>query len=428
MMLAPIAPTERLRGVDIARGIALLGILFVNARFFFGPMGVVAEPSVTLDGGERKAADTLAWCFVETFCTYKFISLFSLLFGFGLAMQAGRAIAQGKSPWPAGLRRLAMLALVGIVHWSLVWFGDILMIYALYGVLALACTRWSQRTVGVVALALAGFVALTGIGMAALAGVSAAMRPDHAAAGFTAAELTARGFSAMTAANFDPTHPAWIEAERAAFAEGPFLDALVFRVVNYAYGFLIAIFSYGWHSLFMMVCGVYAYKAGLFASEGSALRRRIALPALVLGILLCGGGVLALVVLGFDSVGARVAHGVLLSFGAMVLPFGYAAIIIEWSQRLPAFIATPLERTGRMSFTVYLGESILCTALASWWGLAWFGTLDDAQAAIVAAAVWLLLVLFSTAWLAVFRIGPFEWLWRMVTYAGNTGASRPIQA
>jgi uncharacterized protein len=108
----------------------------------------------------------------------------------------------------------------------------------------------------------------------------------------------------------------------------------------------------------------------------------------------------------------------------MVLPFAYAAIIIEWGPRLPAVIATALERTGRMSFTVYLGESLLCTALSCWWGLAWFGTLGDAEAAVTVFLVWLGLVLFATAWLGVFRIGPFEWLWRLSTYAGNGTAAR----
>jgi uncharacterized protein len=110
----------------------------------------------------------------------------------------------------------------------------------------------------------------------------------------------------------------------------------------------------------------------------------------------------------------------------MVLPFAYAAIIIEWGPRLPAFLATPLERTGRMSFTVYLSESLICTALASWWGLAWFGTIDDAQAALIAVCVWLALVVFATAWLSVFRIGPFEWFWRVATY-GRGGGRNTIQ-
>lgn len=430
MSLSPIAAAERLRGVDIARGIALLGILMVNARFFFGTFGVAMDPATALDGSERTAADTVAWAFIETFCSFKFISLFSMLFGFGLAMQAARAAAQGQSRWPAGLRRLAILALVGILHWSLVWYGDILTLYALLGVIVLACTGLSRRSLGWIIVVVAVFVALNAFGAAALYAVGMMMLAG-AGAGAAEAETavtTERGLKAMIEAGFDPMNPAWIEAERSAFAEGPFLDAMLFRCVLFAYGFLAAVFSYGWQSFLMMLCGVYAFKAGLFAPEGSAFRRRIALPALAVGLGLSFASALPSLLLGFESIGARTAHLVLVSLGAMVLPIAYAAIIVEWAPKLPSFIATPLERTGRMSFTVYLGESLVCTALASWWGLAWFGTLDDAEAVLAALAVWLALVCFATAWLAVFRIGPFEWLWRLVTYAGNTGASRPIPA
>ena len=429
MTLAPIASAERIRGVDIARGVALLGILLVNVRFFFAPLGFALEPSTALDGSERTGADTAAWAFVETFCSFKFISLFSMLFGFGLAMQASRAQAQGANPWPAGLRRLGILAVVGILHWTLVWYGDILMMYALLGVLALAATQLSRRTLGWVIAGIAGLVALLAVGGAAVLALGLTMRAaEPASAELAASDLVQRGFDAMMAANFDPYNPIWIEAERAAFAEGPVLDAFVFRCVLYAFCVAAALFSYGWQSLFMMLCGVYAFKAGLFTAEGSAARRRLALPAILVGLTLSIGAVVPTLVLGFDSIPARAAYGALVSLGAMALPFGYAAIIVEWGPKLPAFIATPLERTGRMSFTVYLAESLVCVTLASWWGLAWFGTVSDAQAALIAFTVWLSLVVFATAWLSVFRIGPFEWLWRLVTYAGNTGASKPIPA
>lgn len=428
MTLAPVDPDDRLRGVDIARGIALLGILFVNVRFFFGPIGFAMKPTTALDGSERTVADAASWFFVDTFCAFKFISLFSVLFGFGLAMQSGRAAMLGRSPWPSGLRRLGVLALVGLLHWTILWYGDILMMYALFGVVALACTQWSRRTVGIIAVVLAAIVAVIALAGAGFTGLGIMMRPEDAPDEIAAAELTKRGFDAMMAAQFDPFSPIWIEAERAAFAEGPFLDALVFRCGLYAFGFVAALFTYGWHSLLMMVCGVYAYKAGLFEAEGSALRRRLTLPALALGLFLTLCGTVPILVLGGESTGARIAHTGFLSLGAMVLPFAYAAILVEWGPRLPSLIAKPLERTGRMSFTVYLSESLICTALASWWGLAWFGTINDAQAALIALVVWLALVLFATAWLAVFRIGPFEWLWRMVTYTGNTGAPRPNPA
>ena len=309
------------------------------------------------------------------------------------------------------------------MHWSIVWLGDILMLYALLGVIVLLATGLSLRTLQWVLAAIAAVVAFLALVGGALIGVGMAFESSQpAAAEIAAEELTTRGFAAILEAGGDPYSPIWIEAERAAFAEGPFLDAFAFRCVLYGYGAVAALFSYGWHSLLMMLCGVYAFKAGLFAAEGSAFRRRIALPALALGLALTLLGTVPSLLVGFESIGTRVAHAALVALGAMVLPFAYAAIIVEWGPRLPAFLATPLERTGRMSFTVYLLESLVCTALASWWGLAWFGTLDDAQAMLIAVSVWLAHVVFATAWLSVFRIGPFEWFWRAATYGA---AARP---
>lgn len=424
MTLAPIERSERIRGVDIARGIALLGIILVNARFFFAPFGTAIEPSLTMDGAPRSNADLAAWAIVDACCTYKFISLFSMLFGFGLAMQAARAEAQGASRWPIGLRRIGLLALVGVLHWTLMWYGDILTLYAVLGVIALAVSGLSRRTVGWIALALMGVVVVvTLLGVAAQTLGSMFPTPDPAAEAVADGTIE-RGFAAMQAASFNPSDPIWLSAETAAYREGPFLDALGFRVVAFAFGFIAAFFSYGWQSLLMMICGVYAFKAGLFSPERSATRRKIALGGLPIGAVLSVGGVGSMLVLGFDSTVARVAYGLLIAFGAMVLPLAYAAIIIEWGPRLPAAIATALERAGRMSFTVYLCESLVCTGISYWWGLAWFGTLGDAQAALTVFLVWLGLVCFATAWLGFFRIGPFEWLWRLVTYAGNTAPAR----
>ena len=114
--LAPIGTTERIRGVDIARGIALLGILLVNVRFFFAPLAFAIDPSIELPGIKPTQSDLVAWSLVEIFCSFKFISLFSILFGFGLAMQAERARAAGQSAWGPGLRRLAVLLAIGLVQ------------------------------------------------------------------------------------------------------------------------------------------------------------------------------------------------------------------------------------------------------------------------------------------------------------------------
>lgn len=433
MTLAPIATNDRLRGIDIARGIALLGILLVNVRFFFAPLAFAIDPTIELPGIKPSQADLVAWSFVEIFCSFKFISLFSILFGFGLAMQAERAAAAGESRWSSGLRRLAVLLAIGLVHGLFVWYGDILTLYALLGVVVVLCARLSPRAV-LIAAVLVGCISLLATTGAAFMQWLIASFPEP----FDPPELTAeiaemdaartaevfsdagpRGWKAMLESNFDVRSETWMAGEIAAMRDGPFLDAQLFRTANFAMSYLAALFGYGWHALSMMLLGVYALRSGLFASttEAARLRRRIASIGLAVGFPIAIIAPAAFWIGGFESALAPAVHSIALEIGALILPIAYACAIVEWGPRLPGFLATPLERTGRMSLTVYLGESLVCTTLASWWGFAWFGTMSDARFTLIAPVVWATLVIFATLWLGRFRIGPMEWLWRLATYA-----------
>jgi uncharacterized protein len=419
--LQPIAGSERLRGVDIARGIALLGILLVNVRFFFLPLAAGVGYVDGWSGHERDGIDRAASSMVDAFCVAKFIGLFSLLFGFGLALQFDRAAASGRSPAAFGARRLGTLLAFGLVHAFLVWYGDVLVLYALLGVPMLWLVRCRGSTVGwaavgVMAVSLALNVAWLSLQWAVEAsGLVPPTDPDAA--------TDLRGFAAMMASDFDIASPTWIAAEIAAFRDGPFADAFLFRGVIVAFMMLISLFSIAWHSLALMLVGAWAFRTGLFAPEASARRRLIAAICLAVGLPLSLAGVAVRWHFGFDdATGYALGYG-LVQAGACVLPLGYAAAIVEWGPRLPGLLAVPLERTGRMAITVYLAESLVMTALASWWGLGWFGSLGDLELVAVAVAGWAVLVLVANLWLARFPIGPVEWLWRRLSYGPATRAA-----
>lgn len=438
--LSPIARDERIAGVDIARGIALLGILLVNVRFFFAPLAFAIDPTILLPGIAPTTADLVAWSLVEAFCAFKFISLFSILFGFGLAMQAGRAQAAGRSRWGPGLRRLALLLAIGLVHGLVVWYGDILTLYAVLGVVVLACARLSPRAVLGASVAVAVLVLLASTAAALMQWVVAAF-PEPFDPPELAAEIAQmkamqsaeafggsgpRGWPAMLESGFNVRSDIWMNAEIAAVREGPFVDALLFRAANFAMSYIAALFGYGWHALSMMLFGVYAFRSGLFATCGaddaadaSRRRRRIAKVGLALGLPFAVAAPAAFWIWGFESAIAPAVHLLALEVGALVLPPAYACALVEWGPRLPRIVATALERTGRMSLTVYLSESILCVTLASWWGFGLFGTMSDARFTLIAPAAWAALVVLATLWLGRFRTGPMECLWRRATYARN---------
>lgn len=473
---APIARAERIRGIDIARGLALLGILLVNVRFFFAPFASGLRPVQVDSMPVPDAFDIAAWAFVETFATFKCISLFSMLFGFGLALQAARLEAAGRSRWGFGLRRLAVLLVVGLLHGFVVWYGDILALYSVLGVgvlVALALpSRWLLRVAGL----MAALLLLLSIGAATVQYVTAShpqwfQRPAAAtaeapdageatdpgepikrgepieprepadslaadpprptdssgpgeSAGATEAGTAPRGVDAMLAAGFDFNSPEWMEGEIAAYRDGPFVHALAFRAISYAIALLAAPFGYGWHAFAMMLFGAWAYRTGLFAGEetspGASRRRRwLAAACIVLGTPLAIGGVLPWLLLGLESPLALALHTVFLELGGLVLPIGYACAIVEYGPRLPRVLAVALERAGRMAMTIYLCESLVCVTLASWWGFGWFGSMQDGRLTIVAVAVWASLVMGAALWLGRYRIGPAEWLWRRLSYGRN---------
>jgi len=416
----PIAPSERLRGVDIARGIALLGILLVNVRFFFMPIAAGVGQLDGVPGVAPTVLDRLALSAVDAFCSAKFMWLFSLLFGFGLALQAARAAAAGRSRWHTGLRRLGMLLVIGVLHGLLVWDGDILTLYAVLGTAVLACIglddRWLRRlTVGLVALTV--LMTVVGAAMqAAFSGMAEANAAEVATTAGDAPDGAARGPGAMLAAEFDISSPIWIDAEVAAYREGPWLDAFAFRAVGYAISLAFAPFGYGWQALTMMLLGVWVQRSGLFGADASARRRRIAWRMLAAGLPITVAAVALRWFAGREAMVTQVVGTSGIGIGALLLPLGYACLAVEFGPRLPAPLRAPIQAAGSIGLTVYLCESLACTALASWWGLAWFATMTDAAFTLLVVGVWAGLAVAALAWTLLVGNGPMERLWRWGTY------------
>jgi uncharacterized protein len=418
--VSPIPRLARDPGIDFARGLALLGIILVNARFFFLPFGGAIGSEALPEGLARSALDWAVHDAVDALAAFKFISVFSLLFGFGLAQQAARAAADGRSRWRNGLRRMGMMLVIGVLHGLLVWYGDILTVYAVLGVLVLACIglddRWLRRvTIGVLAVTV--LITLVGAGFQwAFGDAVAAADAGQAAEIADPSEVPPRGIDGMLAAQFNPGSPVWVAAETHAFREGPWLHALLFRAVGYVFGLAVAPFSYGWQAFLMMLIGIWAQRTRLFAPEGSARRRRLAGRLIAAGLPFAALAVAPWWVLGRDSAAAHALSTVGIGCSAILLPVGYACLAIEYGPRLPGLLRAPVQAAGSIGLTVYLSESVACTAIASWWGLARFGTMTDAEFTLLAVGVWAALAVGALAWTRMVGNGPMERLWRWGTY------------
>lgn len=412
----PTRESERIAGLDVARGLALLGIFLVNIQMMAQPIG---EAFAMVPYGEGPAGAGLFYL-VSIFFAGKSYPLFSMLFGIGLVLMYERARVAGRAFASLYLRRIAALLLIGIVHAFVLWYGDILIVYAAVAFIAMWFARLSGRVLLIVG---AGFVLLAmlqGLAFGLLGVVAMAGEPPA-----EAAEVIDSGRGAVATLleawrvgeGHEPTSPYWIEAEREAFAHGPFADATLMRLVNWGsmIVFWMLLMGGGAHVVGLFLVGGGLFRMGLLTPRGRVWRRRLILLGLVVGVPGSALVSLAPALLGEESPPMLVLSmpGLML-FGPMVSLL-YLGLAFEVASRLPA-LAAPFAAAGRMALTNYILQSLIAATAFHHWGLALFGETTRVGRVGLVAGVFVAQLVLSVLWLRAFRMGPLEWAWRAATY------------
>ncbi|MEM6333561.1 MAG: DUF418 domain-containing protein [Planctomycetota bacterium] len=420
--VGPTLAGERIVGLDVARGLALLGILLVNIHSMGDAMGTWITPDYRL---QATGLDSAAWWFTGVFCEGKFYPLFSLLFGVGMALQLERAAARGGGFAGLYARRMGLLLLIGLAHAWLLWHGDILFYYALTGFVLMAVAGLSARTLTILGAALMGLTLLLVMGSGAL-GVMAESWGGEVTTSDAAAVAAAYDPSRSSLIQLfewigehsvsGPDDPAWLFFERVAYREGPFLDALGFRVMTWLLIVFFWLLLVSWQIFGLFCLGVAMVKAGWLRGEMTSRWRVMGLWLTTIG-LACSAG---LVTLGgwLGGAAGEMVAGVGTMVVGPVIAAGYLGLAIGWVARSRAmgWMAAGLAATGRMALTNYLTQSVLAYAVFCWWGLGLFGELSAAQRVGLAVLIFGVQVAWSVAWLQVFAMGPMEWAWRCATY------------
>ena len=140
--MEPVRELERIHALDVLRGFAIFGIFMVNIAFFSMPFAELIDPSLLADAS---AGDQISHAIVRSLFEYKFVSLFSMLFGIGLIVQMQRAEKRNRSFVGLYLRRIFILMALGLAHGLLLWYGDILFIYSIVALVAMWCRSLSSR-------------------------------------------------------------------------------------------------------------------------------------------------------------------------------------------------------------------------------------------------------------------------------------------
>ena len=379
---APVEPGDRIEFLDVLRGVALLGILMVNLPFLGLPLSEAASPPGLASGG----ADAWTGAIVRALAENKFMGLFSLLFGMGLALQVDRAEARGVSARSFYPRRLAVLAVFGVLNGTMIFFGDILLPYAVAGTVLFLLRRRAPRTM----LWVAALFLLVGISLSVL---------------FEGVFVTDSGGGAD---------------ERGldrALAEGTFLEGTVARGQIYAVWLLLSsIIAFNWRILALFLVGAAVMRLGWTRPDARALHRRLAAIGLTAGLTLEGASLL-LHASEDATVGIRILDVLMHQVGGLCLSAGYAGAVAVWcSSSLAARVRRGLAATGRMALTNYLGQNVVAGLIFYGHGAGRLGDFSRVELVGLGVLIFGSQVVLSTLWMARARGGPMELLWRRLTY------------
>lgn len=381
---------ERNVTLDFVRGVAILGILLLNIAAFGLPKAAYLNPAWY---GDITRRDAWTWALLDLFAQVKFLTLFALLFGAGLQM----LLPRGKR-WLQS--RLTLLALLGFIHGLFFWDGDILLAYALVG---LVCWRMVRDAQSVSSLFNTGVLLyLIGVGVLLLLGVISGDGPNRSWVP-DAASLQYEQYWKHTGG----------------------MEAVSNRADMLSDNLLALGAQYGWQLAGMMLIGAALMRSGWLKGAFSLTHyRRTGLILITSGMAINLPAIVAQWQLNWSYAWCAFLLQAPRETGAPLQSIGYAALAWGfWPQICRWRLTLAIACVGRMALSNYLLQTLICTTLFYHFDL--FMKFDRLTLLAFVPAVWMVNLLFSVCWLRHFRQGPVEWLWRQLTAraSGNAGTN-----
>jgi uncharacterized protein len=406
-VLSPVLTPERLVTLDVLRGLALLGVVVVNVWLCF--TGLMFRFPAYRDELRQLSLDTVVFFALAVLVSGKAMTTFSFLFGHGFAIQMLRAEARGRSIVPVYARRLAVLLAIGLTHMILLWYGDILTIYAAFGFMLLLFRKRADRTLLV-------WAAIFSCGAPLLMAATPWM-------------LSAFGVSLPPP---DLNEIAQRNAAALAVFQGASYPDIIRENVHQAGQFYVGRKSI--HLLYiagLFLAGLYVGRRRIFEHVDAHRRAFVRIAVFGIPIGVAAGLAMAYVQLSFEPADIMARPQLMLLLMALFvtstvpLAAGYvsAATLLL---RHPAFSRYLLAfaPVGRMALTNYLSQTIVMLVIFYGYGGGLIGRTGPAAGLAIAVGFFAVQMAWSHAWLARFQFGPMEWVWRSLTY----GTPQPMRA
>ncbi len=396
-ILQPISTQKRVMSLDILRGTAVLGILLMSIQSFSMPSSAYFHP---LSYENLEGLNLYAWLFSHVFASEKFMAILAMLFGAGIIMISQKARKEHMRSSGLQYRRLFVLFLIGIFHAYLLWYGDLLVAFSICGFFMFAFRSKSKAY-----LFRAGIIFLVlGSALKLLLAYSIPLW-EQGQFQLLESELWSPSREEI---NYEIGHytDTW---ERQMLVRVPAAFNMQTKV------FLSEIF---WRVSGLMLLGMAFYKKGVFtAKQSKKYLSKMGIYGMGLGLPLVVGGVLLNFHNRWDFEMSYFYFSQFNYWGSVLMALGYIGLIVlfcKFSTR--SLIARSLSYVGRMSLTTYLMQSVICTYVFYGHGFGLFGDLDRSAQVVAVLLLWVFQIAFSTIWLHYFNFGPFEWVWRSISY------------
>ncbi|HLO82422.1 MAG TPA: DUF418 domain-containing protein [Chitinophagaceae bacterium] len=422
---APVGQHERIIILDSLRGIAILGILLMNIPGFALPAPASYGDLTVLN--EIGTLNEKVWYVIEMTFAGTQRALFSMLFGAGMILfiSGKEKRLEGLLPAEYYFRRQLWLLVFGLFNaFVLLWFWDILFLYAICGMIIFSFRRLSPKALIIAAVVCLAFQTLRdnvdffreknsivrGEMVAKLDTNVQKLTPDQLA-----------DLSSMSALKEKYSFAAKQKAVEKSIQKigGDYAALYEYQSERSYQGEIFYTYFGLWDVLIFMFLGMAFYKTGIMTGDAPAKTYWLLFIAGIgLGSLLTWYRLAGIAGMNFDQYEivknvpmdtyelARTVRSIGI-FGATMLL--YKSGVFKW------FFAM-MRPVGQMAFTNYLAQSFLVGLFFYGIGFGMFGKLQRYEIYYVVAATWALEIIWSNIWLRYFRFGPMEWAWRSLTY------------
>ena len=408
----PVQMQERIEVLDVIRGFALLGILIANMAAFNSPFLYLEMLGKNM---WTDIWDTTTSAFINLLIQGKFYSMFSFLFGLGFVIFFERAKAKTITPKLLFYKRLFILLLIGLAHAFFIWFGDILVTYALLGFLLPLFFNRKPKTILIWSASLfIGFIILLTLSMA-LMSIVETIEGGTDIKQHIQQMLT--GMEGMIASSFH------------AYGQGTFAEIMTQRAsdVLLVYDQLFAA-PFTIFPLFLL--GLYAGKKAIFQNieENLTLIKKVWFWGLVIGLPMSVVKFISKNLMSGDHTSfynvLHIGTGFFADTGLCL--FIMTSFVLLYQNRKWILRFTPLAYMGRMPLSNYLFQSLVCTTIFYSYGFGFYGKVGPALGLVLTVVIFTIQIFISKYWLSRYQFGPMEWLWKSLTYGKLFRMKLPI--